>query len=76
MTLDQPQQREEYVTIIAPTAADAMAQFKERGLDRDGYLIAGQIGRHQVCLVQNQQSSELFSGAGMVAATFSRRVGI
>lgn len=67
--------RQEYVTIIAPSAAEVFAQFKERGLDRDGYAIAGKIGRHQFCLVSNGSGSELFSGAGMIAATFSRLVG-
>lgn len=67
-------QREEYITIIAPTATAAMAQFKARGLDREGYAIAGRIGRHQFTLVGDEVCHELFSGAGMIAATFSRKV--
>lgn len=67
-------QREEYVTIIAPSAAEVMAQFRQRGLNRDGYAIAGKIGRHQFCLVDGGSTSELFSSDGMIAATFSRRV--
>jgi len=64
----------EYLTIIAPTAVEAMAQFKARGLDAQGYVIAGKIGRHQFSLVSGTDSTELFSGSGMIAATFSRRI--
>lgn len=69
-------QREEYITIIAPTANEAMAQFKARGLGEQGYAIAGRIGRHQFTLVGGEDAQELFSGAGMIAATFSRRVAV
>lgn len=67
-------QRDEYITIFAPTAQEAMAQFKARGLDDQGFTIAGRIGRHQFTLVGAEEAQELFSGAGMIAATFSRRV--
>lgn len=67
-------EREEYLTIIAPTAAQAMAQFKVRDLDTKGYFIAGKIGRHQFSLVSGEASTELFEGRKMVAATFSRKV--
>ena len=73
MTQDD-NQRDEYITIIAPTALEAMAQFKARGLGAMGYAIAGRIGRHQFTLVGGDESQELFSGSGMIAATFSRRV--
>lgn len=67
-------EREEYLTIIAPTANAAMAQFKTRDLAAQGYAIAGKIGRHQFSLVDGQGSQALFSGEGLVAATFSRKV--
>ncbi|UJW84389.1 hypothetical protein [Devosia sp. SL43] len=67
-------EREEYLTIIAPTAGEAMAQFKARHLDKQGYAIAGKIGRHQFSLVGGDGSTDLFSGNGMIAATFSRKV--
>jgi hypothetical protein len=51
-----------------------MAQFKARGLDAQGYAIAGKIGRHQFSLVGGEGSTELFAGKGMIAATFSRKV--
>jgi len=69
-------QREEYLTIIAPSAGAAMAQFKARGLDTQGYAIAGRIGRHQFALVGESGTTELFSGQGLIAATFSRRVAV
>ncbi len=68
------ERRDEYITIIAPTANEAMAQFKARGLDMLGYAIAGRIGRHRFTLVGGEDAQELFSGAGMIAATFSRKV--
>ena len=71
----QISEREEYLTIIAPTASQAMAQFKARGLDRQGYAIAGKIGRHQFAMVDGENCSDLSFGDGMVAATFSRKVG-
>ncbi len=70
------EQRDEYITIIAPTANEAMAQFKARGLAAQGYSIAGRIGRHQFTLVGGEDAQELFSGAGMIAATFCRRATI
>ena len=65
---------DEYLTIIAPSAEQAMAQFRARDLGAQGYAIAGRIGRHSIALVEGAQSRELFCGQGMVAATFSRKV--
>lgn len=67
-------EREEYLTIIAPTAIEVMAQFKARGLDRQGFAIAGKIGRHQVSILQGSSYADLLDDPNMVAATFSRRV--
>jgi hypothetical protein len=65
---------EEFVTIIARTTDEAMQQFKARGLDREGFTIAGRIGRHKFTLVNGPYADELFPGQSLVAATFSRRV--
>lgn len=72
----QPRQneREEYLTIIAPTAPEAMAQFSARGLGAQGYAIAGKIVRHQFSLVGGADSTDLFAGSPMIAATFMRRI--
>lgn len=67
-------EREEYLTIIAPTAIEAMAQFTSRGLAAQGYSIAGKIGRHRFSLVAASGETELFCGDGMIAATFRRTV--
>lgn len=72
--IDTLQQRDEYLTIIAPSPGEAMAQFKARGLDKQGYSIAGRIGRHRFALVGGEGATELFSGAGLFAATFRRTV--
>ena len=64
--------RIEYLTIVAPTAAEAMEQFSRRGLAQQGYSIAGQVGRHQVAVVYDGHSTDLVQGDGMVAATFRR----
>src|SRR5690606_32234549 len=69
-------QRDDYITIIAPTAHEAMAQLKARGLADQGYAIAGRIGRHRFTLVGGEDAQELFSGAGMIAATFCRRAAV
>lgn len=66
--------REEYLTIIAPTAVEAMAQFSARGLAAQGYAIAGKIARHRFSLVDKEATTELFAGNDMIAATFMRRV--
>lgn len=66
--------REEYLTIIAPSAGAVMAQFKALGLSAQGYAIVGRIGEHRISLVDGAGSIELLSGGGMVAATFARRV--
>ncbi|MBU1304777.1 MAG: hypothetical protein KKF33_04560 [Alphaproteobacteria bacterium] len=67
-------EREEYLTIMAPTAAQAMAQFKAQDLGSQGYAIAGKIGRHQFSMVGDDGSTATVSGSGMIAATFSRKV--
>ena len=64
----------EYLTIVAPTAAEAMDQFSKRGLGAQGYTIAGQMGRHQVAVVSDGHSTDLLDGDGMIAATFRRVV--
>ena len=69
-----PTDTEEFVTIIAPSTGEAMHQFKAQGLDRLGFAIAGRIGPHRFSLVSGAETSELFAGQGMIAATFSRRV--
>ena len=65
---------EEFITIIAPTTEEAMGQFKSRGLDRQGYAIAGRIGRHRFTLIDGHDASDPFAGRDLIAATFSRRV--
>lgn len=66
--------REEYITIIAATAGEAMAQYRAQGLDQKGYAIVGRMGRHQFSLVSGSTATEVLSGAGAMAATFVRRV--
>lgn len=66
----------EYLTIVAPTAAEAMDQFSKRGLSQQGYSITGQIGRHWVAVVSGGRSMNLVGGDGMVAATFRRVVAV
>ena len=70
----------EYLTIIAPTVAEAMAQFAQRGLAAQLHpgqkipmdAIAGQIGRHEI--VRGDRVAETLAGDGMVAATFRRSI--
>ena len=66
--------RDEYLTIIAPTVAEAMQQFKARNLGDQGYTIMGRIGTHRFSVVGEEENSELFAGNGVIAATFCRRV--
>lgn len=70
------QTRSDYITIFAPTPEAAMAQFRSRGLDRDGYAITGPMGRHQVGLVAADGFEQVLSGEGLVAVTFARRTPI
>lgn len=62
--------RIEYLTIIAASATEAMAQFRDRGLSALGYSITGQIGRHRV--VTADGTADLSTGDSFVAATFQR----
>jgi hypothetical protein len=66
---------EEFVTIIAASAGEAMRQFREQGLDRLGYAIVSRIGAHRFSVVEGEAPTDLFGGRTMVAATFSRRTG-
>ncbi len=66
--------REEFITIIASDAADAMRQFRQQGLDRQGYSIVHRMGAHRFSVVTGDTPTALFGGQAMIAATFSRRV--
>lgn len=70
--MQEPNQTEEFVTIIAPSLSDVMQQFRARGLAAAGYAITGKAGRHQFSVAGQSGSTELFDGAAMVAATFRR----
>lgn len=69
-------EREEYLTIIAPSVREAMEQFKRRNLGEQGYTIMGRIGRHRFSVVGETENSELFAGNDVIAATFCRRVAL
>lgn len=66
--------REEYITIVARDMNDVMSQFQARGLDALGYAIVGRVGRHRFALAEGGDSSDMFKGEFMLAATFMRRV--
>lgn len=65
---------EEYVTIIGPTMADVMRQFRAQHLDQEGYAIIGRIDRHRFEMADADGVRDLFDGTLMLAATFMRRV--
>ncbi len=64
---------QEYITIIAPSVRDAMAQFKERGLDILGYAIVGKIVRQQFSIVSSSGDESMFNGKPMFSATWKRK---
>jgi hypothetical protein len=71
---------DEYVTIIAPSLNAVMAQFRERGLGRQGFSITGPAARHQFAyagenVARESEHRDLFGGVAMVAATFRRAAG-
>lgn len=69
-----PSDQEEYVTIVAPTLKQVMQQFRTSDLRQRGFCISGRVGRHRFSYVGDQQQTDLFDGAKMVAATFVRRI--
>lgn len=74
-TIEMPhtQTQDQYITIIARTVADAMRQFKARGLDQEGYAIVGPVDKHRFALADGENAStDMFEGAQMIAATFRR----
>lgn len=66
--------RIEYLTIIAPSAGEAMSAFRARRLGELGYSILGKIGRHSVAIVGLAGREAFIDCQGMVAATFQRVV--
>lgn len=73
--VDRPRSRDqadEFVTIIAPTMSEVMAEFRARNLAALGYAIVGRAGWHRFQVATGQQSTELFEGRRMLAATFRR----
>jgi hypothetical protein len=65
----------EYVTIIASSAAEAMTQFHDRRLGDQGFTLLSAMGRHEVITVASDgQAERLGNCDDMVAATFMRRV--
>jgi len=73
-TIDNRQNtQDEYITIIARTVADAMRQFKAKGLDQLGFAIVGPVDKHQFSLADGTDTArDMFEGAPMIAATFKR----
>lgn len=72
-----PFQDDDYVTIVAPSMAEVMGQFRARGLSAQGYKIAGRVCRHTFAFAgqtegNDESSSEMFDGDLMMAATFVR----
>lgn len=63
---------EDYITIVAPTIDEVMQQFRVSELAAQGYCIAGRVGRHKFSYAGDADTSELFDGDRMVAATFIR----
>ncbi len=68
---------DEYVTIIAPSLAAVMGQFRARGLGALGFAITGPVARHRFAYAtegetHRQENQEMFGGEPMVAATFRR----
>ncbi len=64
---------QEYITIIAPSIKQAMAQFKARGLDVLGYSIVGQIVRQQFSIINGSGNEAMFDGEQMFSATWKRK---
>lgn len=65
--------QDEYITIIARTVADAMRQFKAKGLDQLGFAIVGPVNKHHFSLAEGGDTTrEMFEGTPMIAATFRR----
>jgi len=77
-TIDNRQNtQDEYITIIARTVADAMRQFKAKGLDKLGFSIVGPVDKHQFSLADgNDIATDMFEGNPMIAATFRRSLAI
>lgn len=65
-------QEDEYVTIVAPTTAEVMQQFRDSDLAERGFSIAGRVARHQFAYAGGSATKELFDGMPMTAATFVR----
>lgn len=63
---------EEFITIVAPTIDEVMKEFHTSDLAAQGYCIAGRVGRHKFSYAESANKSELFEGARMFAATFTR----
>lgn len=65
----------EFITIIAASPAEALAQYRAQHLAADGYAIVHRIDRHEFHLVAEGLATNLFAGRQMFAATFRRSAG-
>lgn len=70
--LRQSQTLDDCITIIAPSVAEAMRQFKERGLDKLGYAIVGKVVRQRIAYASDDGNQDMFDGQPMFAATWTR----
>ena len=66
---DEP---EEFVTIIAPSMLEVMAEFRARGLAALGYAIVGRAGWHRFRVTAGQHWPASIDGRRALAATFRR----
>lgn len=67
--------QDEFVTIVAPTIGAVMQQFRDSKLGAKGYCIAGRVVRRAFKYADGTGNVDMFDGAEMVAATFTRQRG-
>ncbi|MCK0196093.1 hypothetical protein MWN34_04115 [Ancylobacter sp. 6x-1] len=64
---------EEFVTIIGANPEEISRAFQAQGLADQHFAVVHRMGRHRFTMAEGADSSTLFDGRPLVAATYVRR---
>ena len=73
MVATEPQNEDEFVTIIGRDADEIGQTFRAEGLAVQQYAVVHRMGRHRFAFADGAEPGALFDGRPLVAATFARR---
>ena len=72
---ERPTDADEFITIIGASMADIANAVSAQGLASREFTIVHKIERHRFTVAKDGETSSMFEGRQLLAATFARRAG-